>query len=179
MAYNILSAPREDKSLLTQSRLKKLVIYDPKTGLFIWRPRPVRCKQDATWNAAWASKEAGTIKDGYVIICIDYKLYRAHRLAVLYVRGRWPKADVYHDDRVRSNNRWTNITEASRSQNLANGRHKRRDRGVRKLPTGNWQARISVKGNNVGLGTFKRKYEAVAAYKKAATAIFGKYHKSD
>lgn len=165
--------------MLTQNRLKELLIYEPDTGRFVWRPRPVKCKQDATWNSAWAGGEAGTKKDGYFIICIDYRLYRAHRLAFMYMLGRPPKADVDHENRDRADNRWSNLREATRSQNLANGRHKKRDRGARKLPTGNWQARISVDGQEFGLGTFATKAEAVAAYQEAATARFGDFHKPD
>jgi hypothetical protein len=164
--------------VLTQERLKKLLIYERRTGRFIWRLRPVRCKQDATWNSAWSGKEAGSLKpSGYILICVDYQLYRAHRLAFLYVLGRFPIADVDHKNRIRSDNRWRNLREASRSQNLANGRHKKSDRGVRRLPCGTWQARIAIKGNSQGLGTFRLKRDAIAAYKKAAKKRFGNFHR--
>lgn len=84
--------------MLTQSRLKELLEYDPETGDFHWRVRPVRCKQNATWNSAWAGKIAGTISTyGYVMINVQhYQPMRAHRLAFLYMTGKFPQVDVDH-----------------------------------------------------------------------------------
>ena len=163
--------------MLTQSELKELLTYDPETGLFRWNLREVRCKQDAAWNSAWAGQVAGTIKDGYISICIRYTLYRAHRIAVLYMIGRMPKNDVDHINRNRSDNRWANLREATRSQNLINGRHKSESRGVNLLPSGSWRSRAFIDGKVVHIGCFSTKAAAIAAYRRVTKGHYGEFHR--
>lgn len=44
-------------------------------------------------------------KDGYIVITIHRKLYKAGRLAWFYVHGRWPAGEIDHKNRIRSDNR--------------------------------------------------------------------------
>jgi hypothetical protein len=79
--------------------------YDPKTGDFTNLKERQRVP---------AGSIAGVINDhGYVVIWFKSKKYLAHRLAWLFMTGAWPKEDVDHEDRVRSNNIWTNLREAT------------------------------------------------------------------
>jgi hypothetical protein len=99
---------------MNQDRLKSLVSYDPMTGGFRWlvdRTRGVR--------AGDLVKEARS-KLGYLRICLDGRRYLSHRVAWLYVTGNWPACDVDHRDRVRDNNRWTNLREATDKQQSEN-----------------------------------------------------------
>src|SRR5215813_12141516 len=81
--------------MLTHERLKELLSYDPKTGLFIWNSR---------------GAVAGTTdQEGYIQIHLDGKKYRAHRLAYLYMTGEMPTQILDHINRVRSDNRWGNL----------------------------------------------------------------------
>jgi len=88
-----------------------LLTYDPYTGLFTWLV-------DAYSNKV-KGKIAGSIKEGYINISIDRKLYRAHRLAWLYVNGVFP-SEIDHINRVKSDNRICNLREVSRSENCQN-----------------------------------------------------------
>jgi HNH endonuclease/AP2 domain len=99
------------KNDLTQQQLKQQLHYDPESGIFTW----VLNKYKTT-----IGKIAGSNNHGYIIIRVYYTRYFAHRLAWLYMTGEWPKHDVDHIDMDRKNNKWTNLREATRSQNKFN-----------------------------------------------------------
>lgn len=97
----------------------------------------------------------------------------AHRLAWLYVHGRWPIADIDHINGIRDDNRFTNLREASRAENNQNirsarshaisgllGAHWHRQSGL-------WYMRIKVDGKSFTKGMFATAEEAHAAYLKA------------
>ena len=99
--------------MLTQTRLKQVLRYQPRTGLFYWLvDKGARAK---------AGNVAGSISKstGYVAIGIDGTIYLAHRLAVLYMTGKWPD-EIDHKNRKRSKNHWLNLRDGTRSQNLRN-----------------------------------------------------------
>lgn len=97
---------------LTQQRLHELIYYDPLTGLMYWRKN----------RRGVAAGLAGTTSDkrGYVTVLIDRRRHYIHRLAFLYMLGRWPAEQVDHIDRDKRNNRWSNLREATCTQNHAN-----------------------------------------------------------
>jgi hypothetical protein len=92
---------------LTATRLRELMTYDPHTGIFEWRKLVGRRKNPA-----------GCIDDkGYRIIRIAGRNHKAHRLAILYVQGRWPVGDTDHANGDRSDNRLVNLRAATRAEN--------------------------------------------------------------
>src|SRR5581483_1831371 len=142
------------------SRLQRLLNYDPETGIFNWRGGHKKVR---------AGMVAGTPdKDGYISICIDRRLYKAHRLAWLWMTGEWPEDEIDHRDLARANNRFSNLREATHAQNAFNREKrgytfdKRRDVFV---------ARIRDGGKYRHLGQFGTAKEATAAYNKAAALI--------
>src|SRR6266446_8705973 len=96
--------------------LKKNIKYDPVTGHFTW------IKKRKGRNHAIGSKAGYTDAYGYLTIGINYKIYKAHRLAWLYMTGKWPKNFIDHINRDPSDNRWENLREATRSQNQINSK---------------------------------------------------------
>ena len=140
--------------MLTAHRLREVLLYDPETGYFRWRVRP-NGRATSNW---FAGTEHGS---GYLLVTIDGKNYRAHRLAWLYVTGEWPTATIDHKNRIKSDNRWDNLRDASIQHNSQNrdGTVERRDRKKGVM----WRARITMHGRLVTVGTFASKEEAEAA----------------
>ena len=174
---------------LTAEYLRSILNYDPATGLFHWKMRidieDARIRR--TWNTRFAGKVAGTVKKSdnsdslfYLQICINGKVYKAHRLAWLYVKGEWPEGSLDHRDGDGLNNRFKNIRPATASQNSANSAPTR----GRTLPKGVHRKRgryFAIIGHNRKqrhLGTFDTPEEASAAYQVAARECFGDYARS-
>ena len=100
---------------ITHDRLLEVLNYNPLTGIFTWRSG----RQGVTSTELIAGGEY-TCKDGYSYIGIDYKTYRAHRLAWFYVHGSWPSDQIDHRNRVTSDNRISNLREATTKTNHQN-----------------------------------------------------------
>lgn len=151
-------------------RLRALYRYEPATGNFI---RLIAIGHHDTHRAG---KISGCVckKSGYVLLRIDGTLYRAHRLAWLYMTGEWPVNDVDHENRVRSDNRWANLRPATRAQNLQN-RITSRGRagllGVRTRSSGRFNASITVDGRTHDLGWFSDPHTAHATYLVAKASL--------
>lgn len=104
----------ETNSTLTQRRLQELLHYDPDIGVFTWRVNASSTGRAGTTAGCRKSS------NGYIVIRVDGKLYLAHRLAFLYMEGRFPPSLIDHRDTVKSNNRWTNLRCATQSENQQN-----------------------------------------------------------
>lgn len=172
------------RSKLTAEVVRELLHYDPDTGLFIWKERARRWfpHEDRwnAWNSTFAGKPALTAIAGYCAGQILGVPVRAHRVAYLYMAGGWPRADVDHVNGVRTDNRWDNLREASRSQNCANTRiHRDNKSGFKGVvwsePRQKWQARICVDGRTICLGRFNTLPEAREVYAVAAVKHFGEF----
>ena len=55
-----------------------------------------------------------------MIIGINGKIYRAHRLAWLYMTGKWPKEEIDHKDTNSLNDKIENLRICNDFQNKAN-----------------------------------------------------------
>jgi hypothetical protein len=168
---NAKGPKRESPGVPTHERLKELADYDPETGVFTWRASRPRARKGAI---------AGTKRpDGYWAIAIDCKLCYAHRLAWLYMTGKWPTADIDHINGNKSDNRIANLRQATRSQNKANTPPPRHNtsglKGV-SLEGRRWKAQIERDGKKCHLGLFDTPEEAYAAYCKAAREHFGEFY---
>ena len=156
------------KEKLSQKRLKEVIHYDPDTGEFKWK-----VKRKGTKSNKLAG---GYDNDGYLLISIDYILYKAHRLAFLYMTSEFPKGIVDHKDRNTSNNKWKNIRESNHSTNAYNtGLNKNNTSGHKGVywdkSKKKWTAEIKVNYKKKFLGRFTEKEEAISARKKAETTF--------
>jgi len=160
-------------SELTQEYLKEILKYDPETGIF------TRLK--STSNRIKIGDKAGTeSSEGYLVICIDYKSYYAHRLAYFYMEGHWPKSEMDHTDHIRDNNIWSNLRACTSSNNLANRPKYRNNTSGFKGVTWHealkkWRARIGYKNKYIHLGLFNCKVEAAKTYNEKALELFGEF----
>ena len=167
--------PRLDDPL-TADQLRTVLDYDPSTGIFTWRHRPdIR----PCINSLRGGKPAGTPRmNGYIGICIDGRHRLAHRLAWLYIHGRWPTAEIDHINEERADNRITNLREATHGQNNTRSKPRKGNRsgvlGV--FSCGNrWQAQIMHKGAKYHLGVYATIEEAKAARDTAAEMLHGAF----
>ena len=151
--------------------LRAILNYDPDTGVFTWL---------ADKGRAYAGDIAGSQRrDRYVIIGLNGKPYRAHRLAWMYVYGEFPQ-EIDHINGDPSDNRLINLRLATRAQNVANTKKKKNSgnllKGVTPARNSCYRAQIRVQGKNTYLGTFATEQDAHVAYCKAAEKEFGAYH---
>jgi hypothetical protein len=127
--------------LLTADRLREVLHYDPLTGFFTWRVTLSRRNQAG--NRTGKTRRA----DRRVYIGVDNGLYLAHRLAWLYVHGRWPEPLIDHIDGDASNNAISNLREATQAENTQNLHRAHRDNrsgflGVQCARNGKFAARL-------------------------------------
>jgi hypothetical protein len=73
---------------MTQDHLKKILDYNPETGLFHWKVKPSKRFP--------AGMQAGSLIHGYIRIHTNGRQYGAHRLAWLYVYGVKPEYQIDH-----------------------------------------------------------------------------------
>lgn len=144
---NIESRP----DLYTIAKLQSLFRYDENSG-----------KIFANMTDRFRNKDValGIIDDGYVIICYDNFYIFAHRLAFVLKTGRWPIEEVDHINRIKTDNRWLNLREATRYHNIVN-RGLRKDNstgitGVSLRSSGTYRVRIDGKR----IGDYKDFFEA-------------------
>lgn len=155
---------------LTQERLKQLLHYDPLTGIFTRRVRVGRFQVGEV--AGFVTKSTG-----YVVIGVDGIQYYGHRLAWLYVKGEWPDPQCDHEDRIRHNNVWTNLREASIPEQRQNQKPRKDSKsglpGVSWMRTRNrYRARITINGVTHILGqAFITAEDAHAAYVEAKARL--------
>ena len=162
----------EEKPTLTREELAELLSYDPKTGVFRWRKnRPGGVK---------AGDEAGARFNSYRWISIKGTKYLAHRLAFLFMTGKWPAKYVDHIDGEGLNNAWSNLREATPTENAQNIKkaNKNSETGLLGVSTASrgrgFQAQIRVNGESHHLGYFDNELVAAAVY-DAAKRILHKY----
>jgi len=145
---------------ITQTQLKKLLHYNLLTGIFIWKINP---RYDIKKGGI-----AGTNKDGYIIIKIKGKQYRAHRLAWLWVKGYFPEGLVEHKNQIKHHNWWSNLRLVSTQCNARNcGNPINNTSGVKGVywnkKVNKWQAYIKINQINKTLGVHKKFHNAVCA----------------
>jgi len=158
------------KTAITQQQLMELLKYDAHSGVFIWLVDRGR--------KAKAGAVAGCIRpDGYRSIIICGRSYRAHRLAWLYVHGKWPVLDIDHLNGNGDDNRIANLRDVTTSVNCQNQRRAtvKNVSGVLGVSfhkrTGKYQAKIKLDGKSIYLGLFATPELAGDAYLQAKRSL--------
>lgn len=169
-----MTKARDDKFGLGFDRVNEVLSYDPETGIFRWK---IKLSDRSP---------AGKIAGGFSIrrhwrIRIDGHYYFAHRLAWLLMTGKWPATEIDHKNRIRDDNRWVNLREATHSQNHANcGLRSDNATGYKGVtlhkPSGKFIA-IAIKfGRRHYAGKFDDAHSAHLAYLAKAKELHGEYH---
>ena len=163
MSESIRAKMAKGEANLDQERLKQVIAYCPDTGAFTWL---------RTGSAA------GSIDGrGYLLICVDGRKYRAHRLAWLYAHGRWPSKFIDHINGVKNDNRLCNLRDVTWSENRQNETKARKNSltgflGVtyskpKKPLAKHYAARIYIDKKLRSLGYYATAEEAHEAYLEA------------
>lgn len=168
---------------LTFYDVSHLIRLESQSGKLYWLPRPLDmfaagklgvAAYAKSWNNKFAGKEAFTSisGSGYRNGRIFRRGYLAHRVVWLLHTGAWPSDQIDHINGDRTDNRISNLREATNGENARNQKLKATNKsgacGVRwKAQEGKWEARIKISGREVSLGRFDDISLAIAARAKA------------
>jgi hypothetical protein len=99
---------------------------------------------------------------------------------MFWMTGQWPRYQMDHKNRNRSDDRWSNLRQATRSQNQGNRINSNNSLGLKgvcwEADRRKYKAYIEGKdGRTINLGRFNTAAEAQAAYAAAASKKFGQF----
>lgn len=151
--------------MITQEKLKELLSYDKDTGIFTWA---------ISGRKIYIGKIAGSKNNlGYVLIEIDGKKHRAHRLAWLYMTGSFPKDQIDHINGIKHDNKFVNLRESTQAKNVQNIRKPTKNNTTGYLGVcfnkrnNNFVASIRFNGKQKTIGYYKNAELAYEAYLNA------------
>lgn len=164
------------KNQITKEEVLAKLSYDRNAGTLQW---------NMEGRHRWRGQQAGYLNPvaGYLVVKIGKYNYQLHRIIWLLETGSFPENLIDHINGDRSDNRFSNLRDATHSQNLQNVKYKSRGEygmGVRYLPfcyRGDtkyarrkpYQATIRIPGRKsaLSLGYYETQDEAETAYIKA------------
>lgn len=167
-AFTPAKAP-ECAPLPSQKRCHELFEYCEETGFLTGR---------VSRGGRRAGDICGTDSHGYIQLCIDGKLYRAHRVIFKMLTGREPVGYLDHRDGNKINNRLENLREVLPWQNALNRiAPSTSNTGYLGVSWDNKQqkyvASLGVGGKVVKLGSFSEVCCAIVARKHAFNLVIG------
>ena len=165
------------KPIPSPDDLRKILDYDPVTGILTWKPRSVEMFKAgrptaeharAWWNARYAGKQAGAISLGYLKVSVFDLRIQAHRVCWAIHYGEWPEGQIDHINGDRTDNRIANLRVVTNAENMRNKKRPANNIsgvvGVYWEALANrWRAGIGVDGAWHSLGVFTSFDEACAA----------------
>jgi len=102
--------------MINAEELRRIVHYDPETGIMTHRVKLANRTKVGS-EVGWLDKSP---KCGYRRVTIKGETYLVHRLAWLYVYGEWPDEQLDHINRVRIDNRISNLRDVTNQENQFN-----------------------------------------------------------
>tara|TARA_R110000787_G_C13214591_1_gene425541 strand:+ start:101 stop:640 length:540 start_codon:yes stop_codon:yes gene_type:complete len=172
--------------MIDPETLRKLLHYNPDTGLLVWKARTADVHKNdrgrRIFNTRFAGTQTFTADDGggYRRGMIFGAQYLAHRVAWAITHGEWP-VQIDHVNRLKHDNRLSNLRNVTHQENLLNKSlyesNTSGNVGVSWFKrTGKWVAKIGHNTKVIHLGYFHDKADAIAA-RKAAEVKYG-YHEN-
>jgi len=148
--------------MITQSRTRELFTYD-----------------DGKLIRANGAVAGSVNKRGYRVICVDYKLHKAHRLVFLYHYGYLP-LQVDHINGDKDDNRIENLRAADNSVNMMNRKSMRNNTSGHKnvfwdKESGKWAVKVRLNRKLHHIGRFKNIEDAIATAYTAREKLHGEY----
>jgi hypothetical protein len=155
-----LSLPDKPKQkagtiVISYEQLLQVIHYDPSTGEFFRKA-----------NGTISTTVSGHLEtSGYYRIAVGGKRFPAHVLAMYYMTGIMPSGIIDHINGIKSDNRWSNLREVTKSQNALN-RRKHDYRGIRETRNKitRWEAAITLEGARHHIGTYDTEEQAKDAW---------------
>ena len=160
------------KKLPPLDELRRVLDYNPATGIFTWL---------VSRGRAPAGTEAGfTDNKGYRVITVNWRHYFAHRLAWVFSTGENPTLQIDHIDMNKSNNRMSNLREATSAENKYNvSIPERNTSGIKGVSwdkkSQKWKAQIQVRRIYHHLGFFRSIEDAAEVVKAARSRLHGDF----
>jgi hypothetical protein len=154
----------------------KFVDIDSENGIITWKERRGGKPSGSQFGSPhYAGRIATLMRVGGKRVYIS-----AHRLIYMHHYGHLPKS-LDHIDGDPLNNKISNLRAATHQQNMCNKKLSNRNKsgchGVRLMPSGKWEARITHKGDRIYLGLFEMKKDAIDARKRAEAEYFGQWRR--
>ena len=101
-------------------------------------------------------------------------------IAWFYMTGVWPKNEIDHKDLDKSNNKWSNLREATHQQNMTNlppKKSKTGFRGIKFYKENRYRVVLQVKGKKIHIGLFDFLDDAIKARNDAMVQYFEGFSK--
>lgn len=149
---------------MTREELRKIIRYDPDTGLF---------------TRTDGSPCGYVMNTGYREISVNNKKWLAHRLAFVYMEDSLPKY-VDHVNQIKDDNRWCNLRPCSHAENMRNTKIRSTSlTGVRNVRlhkrSGLYNVALKITGKVKSLGYYKDLELAALVAEEARYKYYGKF----
>lgn len=154
--------------MIEQAVIQRLFHADLVTGRLFWAVAPRTHPRLAGTEAGTVRKPSRANGKRYCYVKIGGVPYKRSHLVFCLVHGRWPVPCCDHINGDSTDDRPSNLREATVTQNAWNHKHRARridlPMGVRLTPAGRFQARIAQFGRLLCLGAYDTPEEAQAVY---------------
>lgn len=157
--------------MIDREILREHVLYEPDTGIFR------RVKNSGGVKSGSVSGTIGS--HGYLTVSVCGKNYLAHRLAILDQTGDWPLDIVDHVDGDKTNNRYNNLRQCSKSENGYNMKRRPSRSGIKSVEwhegAGKWRVRMEAGGKRHHIGFFSSLADAERSAIEARLKLHGAF----
>lgn len=152
----------------TKEQLHQVIRYNPDTGKFL--------RLTTTSSNAIAGEECGNLdSQGYLRFRVLGQEFRAHRLAVFYMTGKWPLV-TDHINGNRADNRWSNIRVTDSKGNARNLSTRHDNKSGHKGVTWDsrrekWLVQLGRDGEKITIGRYRDRGGLQSLWQKLLMSI--------